>query len=208
MFILHADKNKLTVCQREPVTSGSVNVYEARFEFSPDWDGLTRTAVFKAGKESRSVLLDETSACVVPWEVLVEPNIPLLVGVCGTRGGEEVLPTVWAGLGIILEGASTGEEARPPTPDLWVQELTGKGDALGLDGLTLKLLAGGKTLSEVELPTPGGGEGGTSDHRLLMGRDAPKQHPIDSIDGLTDKLDRIPEPVEPLTNEDLEEILK
>lgn len=58
MFILNANKNQLTVRQREPVTSGSVNVYTARFEFSPDWQGLTRKAVFKAGSESRTVLLD------------------------------------------------------------------------------------------------------------------------------------------------------
>ena len=48
MFILQANKNKLAVLEREPVTSGSVNVYRARFEFSDDWEGLTRKAVFRA----------------------------------------------------------------------------------------------------------------------------------------------------------------
>jgi len=33
MFILHANKTQLTVRQRKPATS------EARFEFSPGWDG-------------------------------------------------------------------------------------------------------------------------------------------------------------------------
>ena len=51
MFVLYANKNQLTARKKEPVTSGSVNVYTARFEFSPDWAGLTRKAVFKAGKE-------------------------------------------------------------------------------------------------------------------------------------------------------------
>lgn len=54
----------------------------------------------------------------------------------------------------------------------------------------------------------GGGEGGTADHRLLSHRDAAKQHPIPAIDGLEEQLRRIPAPVEPLSNEDLEEILK
>ena len=42
MFILYADKNKLTLRQREPVTSGSANVYPVRSEFSGDWNGLER----------------------------------------------------------------------------------------------------------------------------------------------------------------------
>lgn len=77
MFRLQADKTKLALRQREQLTSGSVNVYPVRFEFSPDWDGLTRTAVFKAGSESRSVLLDESGACSIPWEVLAKPNVLL-----------------------------------------------------------------------------------------------------------------------------------
>jgi len=158
MFVLYANKTQLTVRQREPTTSGSVNVYQARFEFSPDWDGLTRTAVFKAGAVSRSVLLGESGECIVPWEVLEKPNIQLRVGVCGTRNGEEVLPTIWADLGTILEGAATGEDARPPTPDLWQQELAGKGDALEYDGLNLSLMSGDKPLSTVQIA--GGGEGG------------------------------------------------
>jgi len=158
MFILHANKTQLTVRQREPVTSGSVNVCKARFEFSPDWDGLTRTAVFKAGEVSRSVLLDECGECSVPWEVLEKSNIQLRAGVCGTRGGKEVLPTIWADLGAILEGAAAGEDAQPPTPDLWEQKLAGKGDSLGYDGTNLSLMSGDKPLSTVKIagePVPG-----------------------------------------------------
>lgn len=160
MFVMYADKNKLLVQQREPVTSGSVNVYQSRFEFSPDWDGMERAVVFKAGAESRSVLLDESNTCNIPWEVLTKPDIRLQVGVYGTRGGEEVLPTIWASLGMILEGVAAGEEAHPPTPDLWEQELEGKGDALGYtDAGELGLYAGDKLLSAVPV-AGGGGEGG------------------------------------------------
>lgn len=207
MFVLCSSKARLTVRQREPVTSGSVNTFEAQFEFDDDWAGLTRTAVFRAGGESRSVLLDDSNACTVPWEVLAKPGIQLQAGVCGTQGGEIVLPTIWANLGVILEGVATGEDAQPPTPDLWRQELAGKGDRLGYtpDG-ALGLYAGGKLLSAV--PAQGDGGDGASDHRLLTGRDAEGQHPIEAIEGLAGQLERIPEPVEPLTNEDLEEILK
>lgn len=208
MFELYAEKNQLCVKRREPVTSGSVNIYDIRFAFSEDWAGLTKTAVFRAGEKTASVLLGDTGETVVPWEVLTVPGKRLEAGVYGTRGNEVVLPTVWADLVYIQAGAAPGDGARPPTPDLWKQELAKKGDGLELDGLNLKLLSGEKTLSEVELPPPGGGEGGTTDHRYLTHRDEEGQHPIKSIEGLEEEIKRIPAPVEPLTNEDLEAILK
>lgn len=208
MFELYAEKNQLCVRRREPVTSGSVNVYEAAFAFSEDWSGLTKTAVFRAGERIVSVLLDDTGEAVIPWEVLASPGLQLLAGVYGARGSEVALPTIWADLGYVCAGAAPGENTAPPTPDLWRQELAKKADGLALDGLNLKLLSGEETLSELELPLPGGGEGGTTDHRDLSHRDAENQHPIKSIDGLEAELKRIPAPVEPLTNLELEELLK
>ena len=160
MFILYADKTKLTVRQREQITSGSVNVYSARFEFSPDWEGLTRTAVFSAGGEPVSVLLDETGQCVIPWEALTKSGVRLRAGVYGTRDGDTVLPTVWADCGVIFQGAAPGPDAWPPTPELWRQELAGKGDRLDYtpDG-ELGLYAGDKLLSAVEVSGGGGGWG-------------------------------------------------
>lgn len=158
MFVLYAEKNKLTVRAREMMTSGSVNAYHARFEFSTDWDGLSRTAVFQAGCGSWSVLLSEDGACSIPWEALEHPGRPLFAGVYGQRGACLVLPTVWASLGTVLEGASPGEEARPPTPDLWQQELAKKGDRLAYTQTgELGLYAGENVLSSV--PVEGGGSG-------------------------------------------------
>ena len=157
MFQLYADKNRLTVRAREAVTSGSVNAYAVRFGFSPDWTGLARTAVFRAGGESRSVVLDGDGACAIPWEVLAQPRQELFAGVYGTQGGETVLPTAWASLGVILEGAAAGENAQPPTPDVWEQQLARKGDALAYDGLCLSLLSGDAPLSTVQITGGGGG---------------------------------------------------
>lgn len=142
---MFANKNRLVVQQREPVTSGSVNAYEAQFEFSPDWDGLTRMAVFQAGSESKPVLLDETNRCAVPWEVLAQPNVHLLAGVFGTRGLEVVLPTDWADLGVILKGTSAGGGNQPSALVTFGQlmaglagkqdKLTGRpGQVVGFDG--------------------------------------------------------------------------
>lgn len=158
MFQLYAEKNQLAVREKEPVTSGSVNVYTAQFEFSPDWEGMTRKAVFRAGQISRTVLLDENGTCLVPWEVLEIPGVTLMAGVFG-RQGESSLPTDWARLGLILEGVpGCVQSARPPTPDQWEQDLAGKGDALAYDGLKLSLLSGKKELSSVEI-AGGGGDG-------------------------------------------------
>lgn len=115
MFILCANKNKLTVRQKEMLTSGSVNTYEVLFETSHEWDSLARTAVFKAGSESYSVLLDKSNTCVIPWEVLVKPNVNLFAGIYGVQGETVVLPTVWANLGTIFEGATPGREGTKPS---------------------------------------------------------------------------------------------
>ena len=130
IFQLYADKTRLAVRQREPVTSGSVNVYRVRFEFSEDWTGLTRTAVFRGGGEAASVLLDGSGECVLPWEALAKPNVLLEAGVYGTRNGDVVLPTVWAALGTVLEGAALGEEAQPPTPDVYQQIMAAAQEAV------------------------------------------------------------------------------
>ena len=180
VFLLHAEKTKLAVLEREPITSGSVNAYAARFEFSEDWEGLDKTAVFQAGCVAREVLLGPEGACVVPWEVLRVPGYQLKAGVCGKQGGEVVLPTIWADLGVILEGVPAGGSP-PPSPELWEQELDRKGDGLGYteEGY-LGLYSGEKLLSAVRVP----GGGGVSDHRVLSHRDAEGQHPIEAIRGL------------------------
>lgn len=205
MFILYANKGALFLRAREQLTSGSVNIYRVCFEFSPDWAGLTRKVVFKAGKESRTVLLDDGGECVIPWEVLTSHGQPLMAGVFGAQD-DTVLPTAWANLGSILEGVPTDAPgAQPPTPDAWEQELAGKQDKLrGVPGQVV----GFDELGNAAAQDSTGGGGGISDHRLLTGRDAGGQHPISAIDGLPEELNRIPGPVEALTNEELEALLK
>lgn len=155
MFRLYANKNKLEVREKEPITSGSVNVYTCRFEFSPDWKGLTRKAVFIGSGSTIQVLLDESGECFIPWEVLTTPGWTLYAGVYGSAL-EAALPTIKANLGQILEGVKGGDDAQPPTHDLWEQELAKKGDALAYDGSKLSLMSGENELSSVEIPGGGG----------------------------------------------------
>lgn len=160
MFVVCAEKNKLTTQKLEPVTSGSINIYTVHFTFSADWEGLEKVAVFRAGNCSVSVLLPETGECGIPWEVLTSARTQLYAGVYGHQGDNIVLPTQWACLGTILEGtAVSGALPNPPTPSIWQQELARKGDRLGYtkDG-ALGLYSGGNLLSSVAVK---GGEGGT-----------------------------------------------
>ena len=188
MFLLKADKNKLILFRREPLASGSVNVNTIKFELSSDWNGLTRIAVFRNETETRSILLSDTNQCGFPREVLSSAGQRVYAGVYGTNGQKIVLPTIWASLGVVLEGTAPGGELYPPTPELWEQELAKKGDTLGYTAEGgLGLFAGNKLLSS--LPVEVGGGGGTSDHRELTNRDAADQHPINAITGLRDRLE-------------------
>lgn len=123
MFSLTANKVLLNLKERETVTSGSVNVYTVQFAFSSEWDGLDKTAVFQAGSDVISVVLDESQTCTIPWEVLENPRRTLYAGVYGTKGGNVVLPTIWASLGTIQQGVTTGTNTQPPTPDVYSQIL-------------------------------------------------------------------------------------
>lgn len=169
MFKLYAEKNWLTVREKEPITSGARNAYPVQFSFSPEWETLAQRAVFRAGGVETAVKLDG-GVCTVPTELLSAPGHFLMVGVCGKSGDNVVLPTIWANLGMILEGAVPADDASPDVPDEPADS--------------------------------------TTDHRELSHRDAPEQHPIGAIGGLLQELARIPEPVEALTNTELEEMLK
>lgn len=162
MFELYADKNFLTLRKSEVLTSGSVQANQVQFEFSEDWDSMARTAVFKQGNTSISVLLGEDASCNIPYEVLQEHGRTLYAGVYGTKNGVVVLPTIWASLGEVKEGVTVGESARPPTPGLYEQvlnELSNKADGMRYteDG-DLGLYAGNKLLESVPIQGGGGGE--------------------------------------------------
>ncbi|MFR4374638.1 MAG: hypothetical protein ACLT3G_11795, partial [Acutalibacteraceae bacterium] len=121
MIRLSATKAELIVVENEVVTSGAQRVFACVFALSEDWDGLDRTAVFRAGTRSVSVLLGSDNAAVVPWEVLQTPGITLHIGLYGAGPDGLVLPTVWAEIGMIRPGAYPGGDALPPTPGAYDQ---------------------------------------------------------------------------------------
>ena len=121
MIRLSATKAELTITETETITSGAQRVFECAFTVNSDWDGLNRTAVFRAGTKAKSVLLGDDNTAEIPWEVLQTAGITLRIGLYGTNAAGDVLPTVWADAGMICTGAYLGDDAYPPTPGAYEQ---------------------------------------------------------------------------------------
>lgn len=112
-------KNQLSITEREPITSGSVNVYTVHFHFSSHWDGLEKIAIFRTPETIINVLVEDNKA-VVPWEVTLTPGFAIRVGVYGIQAGEVILPTVWGLLNTVEEGVIIGDaESGEHTPDIY-----------------------------------------------------------------------------------------
>ena len=156
MFRFYAKKVVLELNQKEVVTSGSVNVYQCQFQFDNAWEGLEKTAVFWAGEETISTLLDETGLCIIPWEVLQDARRTLYAGVYGTKNGDVVLPTIWASCGEIKEGVNPGTSTQPPTPSVYDQILGNIGNLEDLQTTDKSSLV--DAINEV-YETSGGGSG-------------------------------------------------
>ena len=112
------------VCARaqrlEPLTSGMVGAKVA-FALSPDFDGLTVTAVFTNGAVTKDIL-NPGDECFIPPEVLETAGKTVKVGIYAVRGSELVIPTVYAPIGVVLPGADpSGDTSTSATLPVWAQ---------------------------------------------------------------------------------------
>ena len=112
------------VCARaqrlEPLTSGMVGTKVA-FDLSPDFDGLTVTAVFTNGAVTKDVL-NPGAECFIPPEVLATAGKTVKVGIYAVSGSELVIPTVYAPIGVVLPGADpSGDTSTGATLPVWAQ---------------------------------------------------------------------------------------
>ena len=108
----------------ELLTAGMSKAVTVQFVFSPDWDGLTKTAVFSNGKTTVDVLAAnwDGDTVPVPHEVLAVPGRHARVGVYGADESGVVLPTVWASLGKVQPGADpSGDASADPSLPVWAQ---------------------------------------------------------------------------------------
>lgn len=100
-----------------PITRGSVGI-PVEFEFSPEWDGLSKIAVYRGSGISVDQALTEGSG-TVPSNVLTGVGGDLYIGVYGRNAaGTIVMPTIWAKVGRIQPGAKpSGVDPTEPEPD-------------------------------------------------------------------------------------------
>lgn len=143
----------------ELLTAGMAKAVTVQFVFSPEWDGLTKTAVFSNGKTTVDVLAAswDGDTVPVPHEVLAVPGRHARVGVYGADESGVVLPTVWVSLGKVQPGADpSGDETADPSLPVWQQLQQQIGD---LDDL--KTYNKGNLVAAInEARNSGGGTGG------------------------------------------------
>lgn len=153
MIKLNVKHTKLNASCLETLVAGNVNSIFAEFSFSPEWDGLSRVAVFSNGTATLSVPLSENS-CAIPWEVLNAPG-ELTVAVRGIGSGGTVLCTENASLGKVTDtladdDGDTPGDATPGVIDSLISDVadlisggvpSGGGGADGADGKSAYELA-------------------------------------------------------------------
>ena len=108
----------------ELLTAGMSKAVTVQFVFSPEWDGLTKTAVFSNGKTTVDVLAAnwDGDTVPVPHEVLAVAGRHARVGVYGADESGVVLPTVWVSLGKVQPGADpSGDASADPSLPVWAQ---------------------------------------------------------------------------------------
>lgn len=92
------------------ITAGMVGV-TVRMQYADIWVGLHRTVVFRAGTVTKDVITDD-EVVTVPKEVVAAKDVYLQVGVYGVDAdGNLVIPTIWAGLGTVRDGADPSGDA-------------------------------------------------------------------------------------------------
>jgi hypothetical protein len=142
----------------ELLTAGMSKAVTVQFVFSPEWDGLTKTAVFSNGKTTVDVLAAnwDGNTVPVPHEVLAVPGRHARVGVYGADESGVVLPTVWVSLGKVQPGADpSGDASADPSLPVWAQLQKQIGD---LDDL--KTYNKGNLVDAINEARSSGGSGG------------------------------------------------
>ena len=120
MTKIKINNNSAEIVEAEFYTSGMVGAKIA-FQFSEEWNGLIKTAVFKTDGVQKDVL-NVTDVCTIPHECFENAGERLVVGIYGTNGNDVVIPTVYANLGRIKQGADpSGDESTEPSLPVWAQ---------------------------------------------------------------------------------------
>ena len=142
----------------ELLTAGMAKAVTVEFVFSDDWSGMTKTAVFSAGRTTVDVLESawDGNKVVVPHEILADAGPIARVGVYGANADGLILPTVWVTLGKVMPAAEpSGDPGADQTLPIWAQLQNQIGD---LDDL--KTYNKGNLVDAINEASSSGGSGG------------------------------------------------
>lgn len=160
MIQIHITKACAHLCSPpELLTAGMAKAVTVEFVFSDDWSGLTKTAVFSAGRTTVDVLESawDGNKVVVPHEILADAGPIARVGVYGANADGLILPTVWVTLGKVMPAAEpSGDPSADPTLPVWAQLQEQIGDLDDLKTYNKETLVAAIN----EARNSGGGSGG------------------------------------------------
>ena len=126
MIVFSASIRKAEAMTSDAITTNSVGI-PVDLQLSEEFAGLAKTVVFWAGDAKVDVaLVGDATDTVVPPDVLAVKGKTLLIGIYAADGsGDIVIPTVWAPVAKIQEGAvPSGVDPAAATPS-WVAQVQG-----------------------------------------------------------------------------------
>lgn len=121
LFQLNVTKTKANAGAPIKIPMGIIGA-EMVIRFSQEWDGLTKTVVFRAGDVTKDVL-NVQDTVVIPAECTQVVGTVLDVGVYGTDADNLVaIPTLWATLGTVYDATDpSGDTSTDPSLPIWAQ---------------------------------------------------------------------------------------
>lgn len=126
---LVANDQLLQVTVNPTISSGEQNTVEVHVDFSDDWDGFSKSAVFFTSLNKNAIyeIVMTDGKCIVPAEVM-EKSCLLYVGIRGVNSNNNEVKTTSLVKYKISEGTPSGNSTEvEPTPDVYQQLLTAYG---------------------------------------------------------------------------------
>lgn len=110
---------QVATCGEKTILTASTQFLKALFEFSEDWEGMIKTAIFTRNGVSKSVILNAEDSCTVPAEVI--KNGGFIVSVLGVVEDKVITTTNQCAVVVNLSGYIPGVTIEAPEEDVYRQ---------------------------------------------------------------------------------------
>ncbi len=128
-----------TTVWAKPITQGMIGA-QVQIEYvGDDWNGLSKTVVFRAGNAYKNAFVCKDVVMndplvAIPVECLESAGWVLMVGVYGISGDRMMaIPTLWANIGRVMHGTDpSGDVATDPSLPVWARIMDAANRAEGI----------------------------------------------------------------------------